>query len=301
MRQLHIFEQEDDARTLADAMYAESIETTVKPARDGGHALWVHDDDDLEVAQEMLATFRVAPDDPRFAQKVREARARRRAEEREEKELRKRTERVKRDLDARQGTGLVTKFLILACVGFAVMGAVAEQSGAGAAVFRTLAFFDWESGEHPLAPLFRGQVWRLFTPMFIYFGLPSFGAVLHLVFDMWWLHTLAAPVEMVNRGRFLAVFVASAALVTGLAQVFSGQPFFGGMAGVVAALFAYVWARGKSDPTSPIALPPNLAFWMLLWTILAFVQGRYVPLRIAGFVFGGLVGYLHGSLRIRRR
>ncbi|MBC7171791.1 MAG: rhomboid family intramembrane serine protease [Polyangiaceae bacterium] len=198
------------------------------------------------------------------------------------------------------GTGLVTKFLIFACIGFAVLGSLADARNGGAELFRFLAFSDFALNEPPLAAIGRGEIWRLFTPMFIYAGLPGFGAVLHLVFDMWWLRTLAAPFEHVNRGRFLALFVATTAIVTGLAQVLFGQSLYHGMAGIVAALFAYVYVRGRTDPTSPLALPPGLGFWMLLWTVLALAQGNMVPLRIAGFAFGGLAGYLHGLLRSRR-
>lgn len=300
MRQLHIFEKEDTARTLADAMYAEGIESTVKATREGTHALWVHDDDDLEAAHEMLEVYRVAPDDPRFAAKAREARAQRRAEEREEKALRKRAERVSRELAASQRTGIITKFLIFACIGFAVMGGLVDGDRGGAAVFRVLAFHDG-APSGIFAPIVRGEIWRLFTPMFIYPGLPDFRAVLNLVFDMWWLRTLAAPVEAVYRGRFLAVFVAAAAAVTAVAEALFGGVFFGGMMGVVAALFAYVYVLGKTDPTSPLALPPSLAFWMVLWTVLALALGDSIALRFMGFAFGGAVGFVHGKLRAPRR
>jgi GlpG protein len=302
MRQLHTFEREEAARILADAMYAEGIETTVKASRDGGHALWVHDDDDLEPARAMLAVYQADPKDPRFASRARDARAQKRVEEREEKKLRKRAEQVSRELETTQGTGAVTKFLLFGCIGFAVMASLVDPDGSGGQVFRQLTFFDYASGEPPYAAISRGEVWRFFTPMFIYPGLPSPMALLNLVVDMWWLRMLAARIEQVNRGRFLAGFVLVAAFVTGVAQVRFGAPTFGGMGGVIAALFAYVYVRGRVDPTNPLGLlAPSLAFWMLLWAVLMLASSTMVPLVLSGFACGGLIGYVHGALGARRR
>src|SRR5690606_33954182 len=131
--------------------------------------------------------------------------------------------------------------LILACVGFGVMASLLDGSGQGQNVFRHLTFFDFRGSHRLFQDLLEGEIWRLVTPIFVYPGLPSFRGVLHIFFDMWWLKTLASPVESVLRGRFLLGFVVGAATVTGLAEAVLGSPLFGGMAGVVASLFAYLY------------------------------------------------------------
>jgi GlpG protein len=297
MRQLHTFEREESARTLGDTLYAEGIEATVKASREGGYALWVHDDDDLDAARAILAAYEADPKDPRFASRAREAKAQRRAEEREEKKLRQRTERAARAMEASQGTGAVTKFLLFGCIGFAIMASLVDPDGAGGAVFQQLTFRDPSSGSAPFAAIARGEVWRLFTPIFIYPGLPRPLAAVNLLVDMWWLKTLASRIEQVHRGRFLAALVLATALVTCVAQVGFGVGVFGGMSGVIAALFAYVYVRGRVDPANPVGLlAPSLTFWMLVWAVLVMADTNVVPLVVSGFAFGGLLGYAHGRL-----
>ena len=302
MRQLNTFEREEAARTLGDAMYAEGIETTIKESREGGYVLWVHDDDDLEPARVMLAAFEADPRDPRFLSRARDAKAKRREEERQERELQKRTEAVERHLETSQGTGPVTKFLLIGCIGFAIMASLADPDGAGGAVFRQLTFYDYGSGGGPFDAIERGEVWRFFTPMFIYPGLPAPMAVLNLLVDMWWLKMLASRIEQVNRGRFLAGLVIITAFVSCIAQIAFGALQFGGMSGVIAALFAYIYVRGRVDPTNPVGLlAPSLAFWMMIWTVLVLTTGHLVPLTVSGFACGGLFGFVHGVLGARRR
>src|SRR5690606_11987769 len=90
MRQLYIFDRQNEAQTLADAMYTDGIEASVKPTRDERFGLWVHDDDDLESAREILEVYRLSPEDPRFAARASEARAAKKAQARADEQLRKR-------------------------------------------------------------------------------------------------------------------------------------------------------------------------------------------------------------------
>src|SRR5690606_13570494 len=129
MRQLYIFDRQNEAQTLADAMYTDGIEASVKPTRDERFGLWVHDDDDLDAAREILEVYRLSPEDPRFAARASEARAAKKAQARADEQLRKRSMKIKRELQGSPGTGNVTKFLILACVGFGVMASLLDGSG----------------------------------------------------------------------------------------------------------------------------------------------------------------------------
>ena len=44
MRLLTTVAEQAEATTLGDALYADGVVTTIKETRDGGFAIWVHDD-----------------------------------------------------------------------------------------------------------------------------------------------------------------------------------------------------------------------------------------------------------------
>ena len=48
-----------------------------------------------------------------------------------------------------------------------------------------------------------GEVWRLFTPMFVHFGLP------HLFFNMWWLLDVGTMIECRQSTARLAVLASA--------------------------------------------------------------------------------------------
>src|SRR5690606_24136644 len=117
------------------------------------------------------------------------------------------------------------------------------------------AFITWLPG---LPEIRRGEVWRLFTPMFIHFGF------LHILFNMLWLRDLGSMIEHRESGLRLLILVLVVSSFSNLAQytiaipgfpsLSGGAPNFGGMSGVVYGLLGYVWIRGKFDPSSGLQL-----------------------------------------------
>ena len=115
-----------------------------------------------------------------------------------------------------------------------------------------------------LPEVMEGQVWRLITPIFLHFGF------FHIIFNMFWLHDLGSLIE--NRrgtGHFVA-FILLAAIISNIAQYCVSGPNFGGMSGVVYALFGYVWMKGKFDPGDGIEMNPTTVIIMLGWFVLCF-------------------------------
>jgi GlpG protein len=94
---------------------------------------------------------------------------------------------------------------------------------------------------------------------------------LHIFFNMWWLKDLGTAIERVFSARYLLVFVLVVAVFShSLEYVMSGGRIFGGMSGVVYALFAFIWIRGRLDPSFPYRLPQQLVTFMLIWLVLGF-------------------------------
>jgi GlpG protein len=133
-----------------------------------------------------------------------------------------------------------------------------------------------------VSAIWHGQPWRLFTPMFLHFGF------MHILFNMWWLKDLGTAIERVFSSRYLLTFVLlTAAFSHVLEYAVSGPTNFGGMSGVVYALFAFIWIRGRLDPSFPYRMPQQLATFMLIWLGLGFT-GWVGP--IANWVHtGGLI------------
>ena len=145
----------------------------------------------------------------------------------------------------------------------------------------------------PLTAVRQGQIWRLFTPMFIHFN------PLHILFNMLWLKSLGVTIEQ-QRGklRFLLMVLLIAGF-SNVAQYFWSGPFFGGMSGVVFGLFGYIWMKGKTDPASGFYMPPNIVFMMLFWFVICMTGGFGPIANVAhgvGLVTGMLIGVARTSL-----
>jgi len=290
MRLLTTVDSRAAAQTLGDALYADGVATTVKETRDGAFAVWVHDEERLEQAKAFLEGF--DPDSSRFAEMAKTARAKKRKEAKATEELRARTEKIRQQIEAKQNmrVGTVTAGLIaISVVVFFLTG-----KGDNIDVVRLFTFV-------PLVPVKGGylpgsanalaeQPWRLVTPMFLHFGW------LHIFFNLWWLKDLGTAIERVFSARYLLGFVLIVAVFSHtLEYLMSGGRIFGGMSGVVYALFTFIWVRGRLDPSFPYRMPQQLVTFMLIWLVLGFTG--WVG-HIANWVHSGglLVGAVWGAI-----
>ena len=145
----------------------------------------------------------------------------------------------------------------------------------------------------------QGEFWRLFTPMFIHFGL------LHIIFNMMWLNGLGGQFEdKLGTVRF-GVFVLTAAVVSTVTQQImpedmqgtSALTLAGGMSGVNFALGGFIWMKSVYQPETGFYLSPVAMFTLILVLIIGiFDGGESVSMANwahgAGFVFGLVCGYL---------
>lgn len=283
MRLLTTLPDQAEAKTLGDALYADGVMTTIKETRDSSFAVWVHDEDQMEQARVFLNGF--DPNSSQVSDMARQARAHRHQEAKADERLRARTEKIRKQIDAKQNMriGTVTAGLMGICVVVFVLTGMGDKMD----VVRYFTFL-------PLVPvrggyvfgdvnvIWQSQPWRLFTPMFLHFGL------MHIAFNLWWLKDLGTALERVFSARYLLIFVlTTAAFSHVLEYAVSGPTKFGGMSGVVYGLFAFIWIRGRLDPSFPYRMPQQLATFMLIWLGLGFT-GWVGP--IANWVHtGGLI------------
>lgn len=300
MRLLTTVTSQPDAQTLGDALYSKGVMTTVKETRDGEFAIWVHDEDAMERAKSFLATFDPSAD--HVAEMAKKARAKKRQEAKADEKLRARTEKIRRQIEARQNmrVGTLTAALMVICV----VVFFATDQGRNPSVMRYVTFVPllpvrgtWVFGD--VSAIWHGQPWRLFTPMFIHFGW------LHIAFNLYWLYQLGTAIERVFSARYLlSLVLVTAAVSHCLEYVMAGGPTnFGGMSGVVYGLFAFIWIRGRYDRSFPYHLPQQLVTFMLIWLALGFT-GWVGPIANWVHLGGLLVGAAWGfatSGRLSRR
>jgi GlpG protein len=299
MRLIGHLADEPAARTFADYLYVEGIENQMEFQKDEGWAIWINDEDKIESAASLLTTFRHHPTDLKYRAAEKSAAELRDKKERGEVTYRKKVRdrsQLFRPLTA-YGFGPLTFVLIT----ISVLVAIYSKAGAAQQSIMGLFITDYTvTGEmlrwnSTLPELRHGQIWRLFTPMFIHFGL------LHILFNMLWLRDLGSMIEGRQSTWRLALLVLVIAACSNLAQFYYGGPAFGGMSGVVYGLLGYIWMRGKFDPGSGLYLHSYTIIMMIIWFFACFtpiMPNAANACHAVGLVIGIVWGYL-SSLRYR--
>nr|WP_297348710.1 rhomboid family intramembrane serine protease GlpG [uncultured Glaciecola sp.] len=130
------------------------------------------------------------------------------------------------------------------------------------------------------------QWWRLFTPAFLHFS------VMHIIFNLIWWWVLGSQLERTFGSMALAVIFAIAAISSNVAQLIVSGPNFGGLSGVVYALFGYVWWIGLLRPQWGLGLPNNLVYFLLGWLALGYFDVLWVNMANEAHLFGLISGCL---------
>ena len=288
MRQIGQLPDEPQGRVFGDFLVARGIRNQIEREADGSVSVWIHDEDQLAAAQKWLEQFHADPKSAEFRKATAEAVRMRTAEEKDLAEYRQRI-RTGRNIFPKfggYGVGVLTYALIVVCV----IVAIYSKLGTEPAVLRRVFIVDPEGATgRSLSAVFSGEVWRLFTPMFIHFG------IIHLLFNMMWLYQLGCMIEGRRGSLQLAALVAVIALCSNLAQYYFAGPSFGGMSGVVYGLAGFVWMRGKYDRASGLYLDPQSVTILLVWLVVCYT-GYVGPVANTAHLAGLIVGVVWGRV-----
>ncbi len=292
MRQIGRLEDETQARRFGDFLHGRRIENQVDPASDGGWDIWVLDESQLEGAASLFERFAARPDDPTFAEGT-EKGARHR-----QRDAQATVPKRARIVDGRTafyrppiGYGTLTTVLLFV----SVVVTLATHLGTNDRIVSYLSIthysvdgqrVQWNAG---LPEVRRGQIWRVFTPMFVHFGL------LHIFFNMMWLRDLGSTIETRKGTWHLLMLVLVISAISNLGQYFVSGPTFGGMSGVVFGLLGYIWMQGKFDPASGLELHPQTVMLMIGWFFLG-LTGMIGNIANTAHGVGAVVGIAWGFL-----
>ena len=144
----------------------------------------------------------------------------------------------------------------------------------------------------PIVTQWAYQPWRLLTPMFLHFSL------LHIAFNLYWLYYLGSLIEVKESRWFFILLIIGSDLFSNILQLLFVSPFFGGLSGIIYALFGYLWVSSRFYPWSGYYVRADIAFWMLGWLVLGFV-GVLGPVANFGHLGGLLAGMLAAKLKRR--
>jgi len=115
-----------------------------------------------------------------------------------------------------------------------------------------------------LPEIYGGQLWRLFTPMFLHFS------IFHIVFNMLWTLEFGRLIESRQGTASLILISLSISMASNLSQYFVSGPIFGGMSGVIYGYFGYVWIQSLTNPRFGIRLNPTIVKLLLGWFALCW-------------------------------
>ncbi len=301
MRPIGHLKDETPARRFADFLYGEGIESQVDPGPGNSWEIWVLDDAHVDAAKSLLDEFRQSPDDPRFVKASRVATRQRQLG------IEKAVPRRARVIDTRTilysppvSLGAVSITLI----GISIAAALFTQLGRADRFVQPLSItqYQYDNGHvrwnGGLPEVRRGQIWRLFTPMFLHFG------ILHILFNMLWLRDLGSMVEARKGPWKLLLLVLVLAGASNLGQYLVSGPTFGGMSGVVYGLLGYIWMQGRFNPASRLSLQRQTVTFMIAWFFLC-LTGLMGPIANAahavGLALGVAWGFLAARLSVARR
>ena len=307
MRNLGSLDSPQQAESFVAYLLVQGIEGHVD-AQSTPLEIWVKDEDRLAEAVSELAAFRQNPTDPKYAAALSEAKTIRKQQAKKIKAMQKNIVHV-----ARGGLNKKTHLTMLLIGLCGIVGLLTnfgmtpdanrngevdpEEAPAVIAhitqpLYRLLQFTCVGSPEGSelattyiatgqeddlrlrTASLLRGEVWRLFTPIFIHYG------VMHIVFNLYMLYNYGSLVERrYSWKRLLLLVLLASAIpnfvqcvvpqdVQGIAPGFYGEYLItrlGGMSGVVYGLFGFVWVKSIVDPKFGFRIPQSSIIIMMVW------------------------------------
>ena len=302
MRMVGAIADEGAARRLVDYLLTLEIPSEARPNSGSGWGVWIFNEDHVERGRQELDAFLKHPDAPKYRTASGVASQLRQEAQRADRAHRKNTIDLRGRLDRISPYRCPVTYALIA---LSVLVAVFSNVGDNRAFLAPLYFsppttVESDTGEvrvrsARLEPIKRGELWRLWTSMFIHYGW------VHLIFNMSVLYRFGGMIELRKNSWVMLGLVLFATPITSLAEyVWDLQSLGpneialpGGMSGVVYALFGYVWMKSDYEPDSHIQISNNTVMFMLAWLVLCmtgFLGEIANAAHLSGLIYGMCVG-----------
>jgi GlpG protein len=290
MRAIGAVPTEQDARRLSSYLLILGISSHCDPSHEG-YCIWIRDEDQLQRARQELAAFLANPTDTRYDDAIVAAEQIRAQQTKAHREYQRNVidmrSRWRRPVP--QGCPL-TIGLIAVCVLVAALSRLGKQNEPVLSYLFMTRPFEVNGREvmrTDLPEIRQGQLWRLVTPIFIHFNW------WHILFNLWNLYSLGGVFE-ITRGKWkLALFVLFTGAFSNVAQFLWSGPGFGGMSGVLFALFGYIWMKSRYDPSAGVYLNPDTVTLMIGFLLICMtgILGNIAnAAHVGGLVAGVAIG-----------
>ena len=333
MRLLGNLPTESEANHLTAWLLTQSIECHVDQDGASGFDIWVKDEDRFTEAKTEFVEFL---QDPK-AEKYRNAVAAARRIQEEELARQKQYQKNVRTAPTEKGifeAAPLTMVLVLICVVVSVLTEFGSPEKGESAVARALQFVSVDSpspelqelsDSNPdsldvrLASIYRGELWRTVSPIFYHYG------TFHIIFNLYWVIYFGRMIEMRYGTLCLAMIVVFSAIFSNVLQCIVPESVggsvpqvvdnllissFGGMSGVIYAMFGFIWFRMLYDPKSRLQLPRVTVVVLIVYLFYCMAVPQIGGLvdgsgggRVANWAHGGgmIMGMLLGLSPIGKR
>jgi len=284
---------------FGDFLTARGIDNQVDPASQGDWEVWILDDENVEQSKSLFEDFRRNPLNPLFLAEARVGVSRRSRDETTAAPRRARVVDARTIIFYSPPVPLGPLSIVLIAISIAVTLVVEFGKNDSLQQILSISRFAPMIGHHVqweriLLEVRRGEIWRLFTPMFLHFGF------LHIFFNMLWLRDLGSMIEARKTSRFLLLLTLVLAGTSNMGQYLVRGPNFGGMSGVVYGLLGYIWMQGRFNPASKLSLAPQTVTFMIVWFFVC-LAGLVGPIANTAHGVGLVVGVAWGFLEARLR